>query len=70
MSPGSLKAGDRVRVTERCRMYGYQAGDKGTVLRELATVAGGTSYYQVAMDKDGPAGAVAVFAADEIEPDV
>jgi len=70
MSPGGLKPGDRVRVTERCRMYGYHAGDKGTVLRELATGAGGTLYYLVAMDKDGTARTVAVFAADEIEPDV
>lgn len=70
MSPSGLKPGDRVRVTARCRMHGYQAGDKGTVLRELTAAAGAALYYLVAMDKGGPARMVAVFATDEIEPDL
>ena len=38
----SLNAGDRVRVTGRNRMAGYQPGDKGTVVRGAsnATITG------------------------------
>ena len=48
-----LKAGDRVRVTVRNRMHGYQPGDKGEVLREITAGPSGACYYVVAMDKDG-----------------
>ena len=49
-----LKPGQRVRVTVRNRMAGYQPGDKGTVMREVADGPSGTRYYVVAMDKDDP----------------
>ena len=65
-----LKRGDRVRVTGRNRMYGYQPGDKGTVLRDVVTGPSGTCYFVVAMDKDQPDASGIVFADDEIEPDV
>jgi hypothetical protein len=64
-----LKKGDRVRVSVCNRMYGYQPGDKGTVLREAIRAPRGTRYYLVAMDKDNPAHAGVVFNAEEIEPD-
>jgi hypothetical protein len=51
-------------------MHGYEAGDKGGVLRELATGPSGTLYYLVAMDKDDPSKTGVVFTDDEIEPDV
>jgi hypothetical protein len=52
-----LKPGDRVHVTVRNRMYGYQPG------------ASGVRYYVVAMDKDDPTKSGVVFTADEIELD-
>jgi len=64
-----LKRGDRVRVTGRNRMYGYQPGDKGTIVREAVRAPSGTRYYLVAMDEDNPAHAGVVFAEREIEPD-
>jgi hypothetical protein len=64
-----LKKGDRVHVTERNRMYGYQPGDKGTIVREAIRAPSGTRYYLVAMDKDNPTHAGVVFAEREIEPD-
>jgi hypothetical protein len=64
-----LKIGDRVRVTARCRMSGYGPGDQGTVLEGPAAGAADPSYV-VARDKDGPGSTTAVFAADEIEPDL
>ena len=64
-----LKRGDRVRVTGRNRMYGYQPGDKGTIVREAFRAPSGTRYYLVAMDKDTPAHAGVVFNAEEIEAD-
>jgi hypothetical protein len=64
-----LKKGDRVRVTGRSRMYGYQPGDRGTIVREAVRAPSGTRYYLVAMDKDNPAHAGVVFAEGEIEPD-
>jgi hypothetical protein len=70
MSRG-LNIGDRVRVTLRNRMAGYQPGDKGTVMRGASTSpVTGERYYTVVMDKDEPAATGVVFAADEIEPDV
>jgi hypothetical protein len=64
-----LKKGDRVRVTTHNRMYGYQPGDKGTIVREAVRAPSGTRYYLVAMDKDNPAHAGVVFNAEEIEAD-
>jgi hypothetical protein len=64
-----LKPGDRVRVTCRIRMCGYQPGDKGTVLSEVTAGPSGTCYYVVAMDKDNPSQHGVVFSDDEIEPD-
>jgi hypothetical protein len=65
-----LKPGQRVRVTVRNRMAGYQPGDKGTVLRSSASDTTGERYYSVAMDKDDPTASGAVFTESEIEPDV
>ncbi len=64
-----LKKGDRVRVTGRNRMYGYQPGDKGTIVREAIRAPSGTRYYLVAMEKDNPAHAGVVFNSEEIEAD-
>ena len=64
-----LKKGDRVRVTGRNRMYGYQPGDKGTIVREAVRASSVTRYYLVAMDKDNLANAGVVFNAEEIEED-
>jgi hypothetical protein len=64
-----LKKGDRVRITVRNRMYGYQPGDKGTIVREAIRAPSGTRYYLVAMDKDNPTHAGVVFNAEEIEAD-
>ena len=64
-----LKPGDRVRVTVRNRMPGYQPGDKGTVMRETEVGPSRQRYYTVAMDKDDPAKGGVVFRFDEIEPD-
>jgi hypothetical protein len=69
MSRG-LNAGDRVRVTGRNRLAGYQPGDKGTVVRGASTATiTGERYYSVLMDKDEPDATGVVFAEDEIEPD-
>ena len=62
-----LQKGDRVRVTGRNRMYGYQPGDKGTIVREAIRAPTGTRYYLVAMEKDDPAHTGVVFNAEEIE---
>src|SRR5262249_29143677 len=64
-----LKPGDRVRVTVRNRMHGYQPGDKGAVLREIADGPSGACCYVVVMDKDAPSKSSVVFSDDEIEPD-
>jgi hypothetical protein len=64
-----LTKGDRVRVTGRNRMYGYQPGDKGTIVCEAVRAPGNTRYYLVAMEKDNPAHAGVVFNAEEIEAD-
>jgi hypothetical protein len=70
MSTRGLNPGERVRLTVRNRMHGYQPGDKGLMLRELAAGPGGTRYYLVRMDKDDPTKSGVVFTDDEIEPDV
>jgi hypothetical protein len=69
MSTHILKPGDRVRVTTRNRLFGYQPGDQATVLRQVAADPSGILYYLVAPDKDGPARMVAVFTSEEIEPE-
>jgi hypothetical protein len=66
----ALQKGQRVRVSVRNHLAGYQPGDKGTVLREVTLSMRGERSYTVAMDKDGPAKSGAVFRFDEIEPDV
>jgi hypothetical protein len=66
----ALQKGQRVRVSVRNRLAGYQPGDKGTVLREVTLSMRGERSYTVAMDKDDPAKRGAVFRFDEIEPDV
>jgi hypothetical protein len=68
MTP-ELRPGVRVRLTVRNRLYGYQPGDKGTLLRQITVDPSGTRYYQVMTDKGGPARTVAVFAEDEITAD-
>jgi hypothetical protein len=65
-----LNAGQRVRVTVRNCLAGYQPGDKGTVLRASVSAATGERYYTVAMDKDGPDATGVLFAEGEIESDV
>jgi hypothetical protein len=66
---GALKAGQRVRVTSRNRMAGYQSGDQGTVLRVSISAATGERNYTVAMDKDGPDATAVLFTEGEIEAD-
>jgi hypothetical protein len=62
--------GDRVRVTERNRVQGYESGDKGMVQALVSIPAiGDQLHYQVAMDKDGGV-TRSVFTAEEIEWDV
>jgi hypothetical protein len=63
-----LKAGDRVRVTVRNRLAGYQTGDTGTVSRSSVSATGERN-YTVAMDKDDPVAGGAVFTEGEIEAD-
>ena len=66
-----LQISDRVRVTLRNRIAGYQPGDKGTVVRGASTATiTGERYYTVIMDKDEPDATGVVFAEDEIEQDV
>jgi hypothetical protein len=65
-----LKLGDRVRVTDRNRVQGYQPGDKGLVQAMPNMPAIGDQFhYVVAMDKDDD-GTGTVFTAEEIELDV
>jgi hypothetical protein len=64
-----LKAGVRVRVLQEDHVQGYGPGDTGTVTGGPWDFHAVGPCYPVAMDKDG-AGEVAVFAPDEIEPDV
>ena len=64
-----LKPGDRVRLTVLNRRFGYEPGDKGTVLWGPGTEYTGERFYLVSMDKDGP-GNGATFTEREIEADV
>ena len=65
-----LKARDRVHVTDRNRLAGYQSGVKGTVLRVATSATAGRRYFTVAMDKDdrGLSGR-SIFTEGEIEAD-
>jgi hypothetical protein len=64
-----LKVGDRVRVTRRSQVQGYQPGDKGMIQGVPGMpVIGDQFQYLVAMDKDGGSTRT-VFTADEIELD-
>jgi hypothetical protein len=63
-----LKVGDRVRVTDRELIYGYQPGDKGTVVR-ITSSADGRRRYLVAMDKGRPEATAMLFVEGEIEAD-
>jgi hypothetical protein len=77
MSTHDLKPGDRVRLTPRNHMQGYQPGEKGVVLRELLREMlracsslisiNGERCYCVAMDTANP---MVIFTTSEIEPDV
>jgi hypothetical protein len=63
-----LEVGDRVRVTARSRLVGYQPGDKGTVLHVAWSAAGGR-YYLVAMDRGELDSTGVIFTEGEIEAD-
>ena len=65
---GAFKPGDRVRVTTRRQVHGYQPGSRGIVRSGPQTDKGGKTSYLVAMDKDGSEDAT-LFLADEIEQD-
>jgi len=65
---GDLKAGDRLRVTARVRVPGYQPGDKGTAVSGPHLRPSGGSYYIARMDRDHPDKRV-IFADDEVEAD-
>jgi hypothetical protein len=62
----TLRVGDRVRVTDRDLIYGYQPGDKGTVVRITAS-ADGRRRYLVAMDKGQLDATGMLFTDGEIE---
>ena len=64
-----LKVGDRVRVTMRSRIAGYQPGDEGTLLHVAWSPTGGC-YYLVAMDKGELDSTGVIFTVGEIEADV
>jgi hypothetical protein len=67
----TLKLGDRVRVTRANRLPGYHPGDRGSILGVVPNPIGGiTPSYTVAMDKNSPSAEPALFAEDEIEPDL
>jgi hypothetical protein len=70
MSTHHLMSGDRVRLTAANRQQGYQPGDQGTVVCELAMGLQSVLYFLVAMDKDDPSQTGQVFTDAEIEPDV
>jgi hypothetical protein len=66
----TYKEGDRVRVTPRSRVKGYEPGDRGYVVDGPRTLPDGTEpYYLVVMERDGWSRRVP-FDADEIEADV
>jgi hypothetical protein len=65
-----LKKGDRVRVTVKSRLKDYLAGEAGEVITGPEFLRGDSRrYYLVVMHKGGKR-LPAVFAEDEIEPDL
>ena len=64
-----LKIGDRVRVTTKRPVHGYQPGSRGTVQSGPTTDKGGKIHYVVRMDKDSDNDGT-IFLADEIEADI
>jgi hypothetical protein len=65
---GDLKAGDRLRVTARIRVPGYQPGDKGTIVSGPHLLPSGSRYYIARMDQDHPDKRV-ILADEEVEAD-
>ena len=65
-----VKPGDRVRVTVRSHIAGYQPGDKGTIRRVFKPSSGDECYYYVEIDKDDAARSWTIFAEGEIEAEV
>jgi hypothetical protein len=70
MSTHNLKPGDRVRLTEQCRVQQCQPGDKGTVWSGPHPTPGYGLHYYVWMDTNLLGDTPIAFHADEIEPDV
>jgi hypothetical protein len=67
----ALKAGDSVRVTVRNRLKDYLPGEMGEVLAGPETLPNDRRrYYLVMLYRLGHHLRSAVFADDEIEPDV
>jgi hypothetical protein len=64
-----LQIGDRVLVTTKRPVHGYQPGCGGTVQSGPTTNKGGKIYYVVRMDKDSDNDGT-IFLADEIEADI
>ena len=65
-----FKKGDRVRVTVHSRLRGYESGDAGEVITGPEFLhRDRRRYYLVMMYKRGHLGP-AVFAEEEIEPEV
>jgi hypothetical protein len=65
-----LKKGDRVRVTVQSRLKGYESGDAGEVITGPEFLhRDRRRYYLVMVYKRGHL-CPAVFAEDEIEPEV
>jgi hypothetical protein len=64
------KIGVRVRVTNKNRQARYHPGDKGTVISGPNCSDEEMLIFYVAMDKVEQSSNIAIFIADEIEPDV
>jgi hypothetical protein len=64
-----LRVGDRVRVTMRNRIAGYDPGDEGIVLHVACSAAGGR-HYIVAMDGGELDSTGVIFTESEIEADL
>jgi hypothetical protein len=64
-----LKPGQRVRVTVRNRIAGFQPGDTGMVLHAATRGAIGERFFLVAMDKGELDSTGVIFTEGEIEPE-
>ena len=65
--PAPFKLGDRVRLTEKQRHPANRAGDTGTIMAVMPSLAGGgPELYQVRMD-EGKGSLYPAFYADELE---